>query len=135
MGAKEVMAMTIRPRFQVMTITEAAAEKVREIVNRFDPPLACVRVGVKNGGCAGMAYTMDPVQTPNPADDVVTDKGVTVYVDARALMFLLGTTMDFRATKLSAGFAFDNPNQVGACGCGESVKLQPAEGHAGHHSH
>jgi len=127
--------MTMRPKFQVMTITDAAADKVREIVNRSDPPLAGVRVGVKNGGCAGMAYTMDPVETPNPADDVVTDKGVTVYVDAKALMFLLGTTMDFRATKLSAGFAFDNPNQVGACGCGESVKLEPAKGHEAHGAH
>jgi iron-sulfur cluster assembly protein len=121
--------MTVRPKFQVMTITDAAADKVREIVGRFDPPLAGVRVGVNNGGCAGMAYTMDPVHTVNPADDVVTDKGVTVYVDAKALMFLLGTRMDWRATKLSAGFAFDNPNQVGACGCGESVKLEPAKGH------
>lgn len=118
--------MTVRSRFQVMSLTDAAAAKVREIMDRSDPPLAGIRVGVKNSGCAGMAYTMDPVETPNPADDVVSDKGVTVYVDPKALMFLLGTVMDYRVTKLSATFAFDNPNQVSACGCGESVKLEPA---------
>jgi iron-sulfur cluster assembly protein len=111
---------------QVMTITDAAAAKVREIITRFDPPLAGVRVGVRNAGCAGMAYTLDPVETPNTADDVISDKGVTVFVDSKALLFLLGSVMDYRTTRLSSGFVFDNPNQVSACGCGESVKLKPA---------
>ena len=119
------MAMP-RPKMQVMSITDAAAEKVREIVTRFDPPLAGVRVGVKNAGCAGMAYTLDPVEQANPADDVVSDKGVTVFVDSKALLFLLGSVMDHRTTRMSSGFVFDNPNQVSACGCGESVKLKPA---------
>lgn len=125
-------------KFQVMSLTDAAAAKVQEIVARHNPPLAGVRVGVKNAGCAGMAYTLDPVETPNPADDAVSDKGVTVYVDPKALLFLLGSVMDHRTTKLSSGFVFDNPNQVGACGCGESVKLEPAGSspaadHAHHH--
>ena len=117
---------TPRTDFKVMSLTDAAAAKVREIVTRFDPPLAGLRVGVKNAGCAGMAYTLDPVEIPNPADDIVRDKGVTVYIDSKALLFLLGSVMDHRATKMSSGFVFDNPNQVSACGCGELVKLQPA---------
>ncbi len=114
-------------KFQVMAVTDAAAAKVREIVGRFDPPLAGLRVGVKNAGCAGMAYTLDPVKVAAPGDDVVADKGVTLYIDPKALLFLLGSVMDHRVTKLSAGFVFDNPNQVAACGCGESVKLKPAD--------
>jgi iron-sulfur cluster assembly protein len=125
------MAMP-RAKMQVMSITDAAAVKIREIVTRFDPPLAGVRVGVKNAGCAGMAYTLDPVETPNPTDDVVSDKGVTVFVDSKALLFLLGSVMDHRTTRMSSGFVFDNPNQVSACGCGESVKLQPATPPAAH---
>ncbi len=121
------MAMQMRARPAVMTVTDAAAEKVREIVDRFDPPIAGLRVGVKNAGCAGMAYTLDPVEAPDPADDVVSDKGVTIYVDAKAVLFLLGSVMDHRTTKFTSGFVFDNPNQVGECGCGESVKLEPAK--------
>lgn len=119
--------MTIRAKFQVLSLTDAAADKVREIVARSPQPLAGIRVGVKNAGCAGMAYTLDPVETPNPADDVVTDKGVTVFVDARATLYLLGSVMDHRTDKLSSTFVFQNPNEVSACGCGESVQLKPAE--------
>lgn len=121
------MGMQARPRPQVLSVTDTAAEKIREIVARHDPPIAGVRVGVKNAGCAGMAYTLDPVEEPNPADDVVTDKGVTVYVDAQATLFLLGSVMDHRTTKFASTFVFDNPNQVGECGCGESFKLEPAK--------
>jgi iron-sulfur cluster assembly protein len=121
------MGMQARPRPQVMSVTDAAAAKVREILGRFDPPLAGLRVGVKNAGCAGMTYTLDPVEEPNPADDIVTDKGVTLYVDSKAVLFLLGSVMDHRTTKFSSGFVFENPNQVGECGCGESVKLKPAK--------
>jgi iron-sulfur cluster assembly protein len=117
---------TPRPKLQVMTVTDAAAARIREIVGRFDPPLAGLRVGVKNAGCAGMAYTLDPVHTPDPADDIVTDKGVTLYVDSKALLFLLGSVMDHRVSRISSGFVFENPNQISACGCGESVQLKPA---------
>lgn len=115
-----------RPRPSVISLTEAAAERVRALVEASDKPLAGVRVGVKNAGCAGMAYTLDTVATPNAADDVVSAHGVTVYVDPKAVLFLLGTTMDFETTKLRSGFVFNNPNQVSACGCGESVELKPA---------
>jgi iron-sulfur cluster assembly protein len=110
----------------VISLTEAAAARVRELVAAGDTPLAGVRVGVKNAGCAGMAYTLDPVAQPNAADDVVSAHGVTVFVDPKAVLFLLGTTMDFEVTKLRAGFVFHNPNEVSSCGCGESVELKPA---------
>jgi len=115
-----------RPRPTVISLTEAAAARVRELVEGSDRPLAGLRVGVKNAGCAGMAYTMDMVETPNPADDVVNQHGVTVFVDPKAVLFLLGTTMDFETTKLRSGFVFHNPNEVSSCGCGESVELKPA---------
>jgi iron-sulfur cluster assembly protein len=115
-----------RPRLSVISLTEAAAARVRELVDASDKPLTGVRVGVKNAGCAGMAYTLDPVETPNAADDVVAAHGVTVYIDPKAALFLLGTTMDFEVTKLRSGFVFHNPNEVSACGCGESVELKPA---------
>jgi len=115
-----------RPKLSVISVTERAAERVRELVAGNDRPLVGVRVGVKNAGCAGMAYTLDPVEVPNPADDLVTDHGVQVFVDPKAVLFLLGATMDFEATKLRTGFTFKNPNEVSACGCGESVLLKPA---------
>ena len=115
-----------RPRPSVISLTETAAARVRELVEGSDRPLAGVRIGVKNAGCAGMAYTLDMVESPNVADDVVAAHGVTVYVDPKAVLFLLGTTMDFETTKLRSGFVFNNPNQVSACGCGESVELKPA---------
>src|SRR5690606_12355555 len=115
-----------RPRFSVLSLTERAAERVRELVDGNERPLIGVRVGVRNGGCAGMAYTLDPVETPDPGDDVVEEHGVSVYVDPKAVLFLLGSTMDFEATKLRTGFTFKNPNEVSACGCGESVMLKPA---------
>ena len=99
---------------------------MRELIAGNEKPLVGVRVGVKNAGCAGMAYTLDPVETPNPADDVVSEHGVSVFVDPKAVLFLLGTTMDFETTKLRSGFIFKNPNEVSSCGCGESVLLKPA---------
>ncbi len=117
-----------RPKFQVMSLTDAAAAKVRQIVERSPTPIAGIRVGVKNAGCAGMAYTVDPVTAPDPADDIVSDKGVSVYVDRKATMFLIGSVMDHKTTMLSSTFVFQNPNQVSACGCGESVLLTPAKG-------
>lgn len=115
-----------RPRPQVMTITDAAAERVREIIANSDKPLLGVRVGVKNAGCAGMSYTMEFADEIGKFDEVVEDKGVKIVVDPKAIMFLLGTQMDFRTEKLSATFVFNNPNQTSACGCGESVAITPA---------
>lgn len=118
---------TLRPKPSVMQVTERAAERVRELLDAADKPLAGVRVGIKNGGCAGMEYTLDAVETPGAADDVVTEHGVSVYVDPKAVLFLLGSVMDYEVTKLRSGFVFQNPNEVSSCGCGESVMLKPAE--------
>jgi iron-sulfur cluster assembly protein len=115
-----------RPRPQVMTITDAAAARVQEIIANSDKPLLGVRVGVKNAGCAGMSYTMEFAEQIGKYDEVVEDKGVKIVVDPKAIMFLLGTQMDFRTEKLSATFVFNNPNQTSACGCGESVAITPA---------
>ena len=114
----------------VMSVTEAAAERVREILDNADGPALGVRVGVKNGGCAGMSYTMDLATDLRPGDERVDAHGVTVFIDPKAVLFLLGTEMDFERTTLKTGFVFNNPNQVGACGCGESVNLKPAEAEA-----
>lgn len=113
-------------RFQVMTMTDAAADRVREIVDARDG--ACgIRVGVKKGGCAGMEYTIDLVTEPKAADDHIEHEGAQVWVAPEAALFLLGTRMDFERTTLRTGFTFNNPNQSSACGCGESVELKPAD--------
>lgn len=117
-------AMFDKPK--IMTLTDAAAERIREIIDGSDKPVAGVRVGVKNAGCVGMEYTMDFVETPDPADDLIEEKGAKLFVDPKAILFLLGATMDYRVEKLKAGFVFDNPNQTDACGCGESVAITPA---------
>jgi iron-sulfur cluster assembly protein len=116
-----------RPRPQVVRLTEAAAARIKDVMARADKPVAGVRVGVKNGGCAGMEYTMEYAEAVNPADEVVEDKGVKILIDPKAVLFLLGTEMDYKVEKLSAQFIFNNPNQTGACGCGESVQLTPAK--------
>ena len=116
-----------RSRFKVMTLTDAAAARVQEIVEASDGAVAGLRVGVKNGGCAGMSYTMEMAQTIHPTDEVIEDKGVRVLIDPKAVLFLLGTRMDFRTDRLSAGFVFVNPNETSACGCGESVAITPAK--------
>ncbi|HET7848132.1 MAG TPA: Fe-S cluster assembly scaffold SufA [Pseudolabrys sp.] len=118
---------TARPRPQVMRLTEAAAARIKDAMARAERPVMGVRVGVKNGGCAGMEYTMEYAEAPNPSDEVVEDKGVKILIDPKAVLFLLGTEMDFRTEKLSAQFVFNNPNQTSACGCGESVQLAPAK--------
>jgi len=115
-----------RPRPAVMTVTDAAAARVRELVERSEQPVAGVRVGVKNGGCAGMSYTMDLARTVEKGDEVVETQGVRVLIDPKAVLFLLGTTMDFTVDKMSAKFVFRNPNETSACGCGESVAITPA---------
>ena len=121
---------TPRPRPQVMRLTDAAAQRIKDVMARAAKPVAGVRVGVKNGGCAGMEYTMEYADAANPADEVVEDKGVKLLIDPKAVLFLLGTEMDYKTEKLSAQFVFNNPNQTSACGCGESVQLTPAKGAA-----
>lgn len=118
---------SLRPRPSVMSITPAAAERVREIVEASERPVAGIRVGIKNGGCAGMSYTVVLADAASPGDELVEAEGARVYIDPKAVLFLLGTRMDFRASKLSTGFVFENPNQVSACGCGESVSLKAAD--------
>ncbi len=115
------------PKFKVVTLTDAAAARVKDIIAKADRPIVGVRVGVKNGGCAGMSYTMEYAETPKPGEDVVEDKGVKVFVDPKAVLFLLGTEMDFQTTKLASQFVFNNPNQTSACGCGESVAITPVK--------
>ena len=117
----------LRPSPKVMTLTEAAAERVREIMDRSERPVLGLRVGVKNGGCAGMEYTMEWADRQEKLDEVVEDKGVRIFIDPKAVLFLLGTEMDYRVEKLKSGFVFNNPNQTSACGCGESVQLTPAK--------
>ena len=112
--------------FKIMSLSDAAAARINEIIEDSDKPVIGVRVGVKNAGCAGMAYTLDYVTEPVTGDDHVSDKGVDVYVEPKATMFLLGTVMDYAESKMSAGFTFRNPNQTGECG-GESVQLKPAD--------
>ncbi len=115
------------PGFKVVTLTDAAANRVKDIIGKADRPIVGVRVGVKNGGCAGMSYTMEYAESVNPLDEVVEDKGVKVLIDPKAVLFLLGTEMDYKIDKLSSQFVFNNPNQTSACGCGESVQLTPAQ--------
>ncbi len=117
---------TMRPRPQVMRLTEAAAARIKDLTARAESPIAGVRVGVKNGGCAGMSYTMEYATAATPLDEVIEDKGVRLLIDPKAVLFLLGTEMDFKVDKLSSGFVFNNPNQTSACGCGESVSITPA---------
>ena len=112
---------------RIMSLTDAAVERINEIIGDSDRPVAGVRVGVKNAGCAGMAYTLDYVTEPVAGDDHIEEKGVNVWIEPKATLFLLGTVMDFEEGKMSSGFSFKNPNQTGECGCGESVQLEPAD--------
>ena len=118
---------TARPRPQVMRLTDAAATRIKDVMVRATKPVIGVRVGVKNGGCAGMEYTMEYVDKIGPTDEVIEDKGVKLLIDPKAVLFLLGTEMDWKVGKLSSQFVFNNPNQTSACGCGESVQLTPAK--------
>lgn len=112
-------------RFSVLTLTDAAAARVSEIMASREDALG-IRVGVKKGGCAGMEYTIELVNEPKAGDDCVEKDGAKVYIAPEAVLFLLGTQMDFEVTTLRTGFVFNNPNQTSACGCGESVELTPA---------
>ena len=116
---------TARPRPQVMKVTDAAAARVAELMARGEG--VGLRVGVKNGGCAGMEYTMEWAAEQGKFDEVVEDKGAKILIDPKAIMFLIGTEMDYQESTLKSGFVFNNPNQISACGCGESVQLTAAK--------
>jgi iron-sulfur cluster assembly protein len=117
----------MRPPMQAMSITQAAADRVQAIMANASQPILGLRVGVKNGGCAGMSYTVEYAETVKPFEEVVHDKGVTIFVDPKAILFLLGTQMDVKTDKFSSTFVFNNPNQTSACGCGESVSITPVQ--------
>jgi iron-sulfur cluster assembly protein len=117
----------MRPRMQVMTITEAAADRVRMAIENAEKPVIGLRVGVKNGGCAGMSYTVEYAESVKAFDEVIEDKGVKVLVDPKAILFLLGSEMDVKTDKFASTFVFRNPNETSACGCGESVAITPAQ--------
>jgi len=130
-GVFEPMEPTVttrarRPRPKVVTLTDAAAARVKEIMARADKPYAGLRVGVKNGGCAGSEYVFEYAAERGPMDEVVEDKDVTILIEPKAVLFLIGTEIDYEITKLSSKFVFHNPNETDACGCGESVTIQPA---------
>ncbi len=114
-----------RPRPKVVSLTPAAAARVQEIMGKAEKPYAGRRVGVKNGGCAGQEYVLEYAEAANPLDEVVEDNGVTILIEPKAVLFLIGTVIDYETTKLSAKFVFRNPNETDACGCGESVTIQP----------
>ncbi len=126
MQTTEITPRARRPRPKVVSLTEAAAARVQEILAKAEKPYIGLRVGVKNGGCAGMEYVVDYAEAAQPLDEVVEDKGVTVLVDPAAVLFLLGSEIDYEVGRLSSKFVFNNPNQTDACGCGESVTILPA---------
>jgi iron-sulfur cluster assembly protein len=119
-----------RPRPKVVTLTDSAAERVREIMGKAEKPYAGLRVGVKNGGCAGQEYVLEYAAAADPLDEVVEDKGVTILIEPKAVLFLIGSEIDYEVSKLSAKFVFHNPNETDACGCGESVTIVPASAEA-----
>jgi len=123
----ETKARPRRERPKPVRLSEAAARRLKDIMNGADGRYAGVRVGVTNGGCAGMSYTMDYAEDAGPLDEVVEDRGVKIFIDPKAIMFLLGTEMGFVTDKLAARFVFNNPNQTAACGCGESVSITPVK--------
>ena len=111
---------------KAISLTDRAAARIKHIMSRAETPKVGVRLGVKNGGCAGMEYTMDYADARDPLDEVVEDKGVMILIEPKAVLFLLGTQMDYEEGVMSSGFIFNNPNQTDACGCGESVTIVPA---------
>jgi iron-sulfur cluster assembly protein len=125
----ETVAATFRPRRprpKVVTLTERAADRVREIMAKAEQPYAGLKVGVKNGGCAGQEYVLDYAEAAGPLDEVVEDHGVTIFIEPKSVLFLIGSEIDYETTKLASKFVFRNPNETDACGCGDSVTIQPA---------
>ena len=123
----QVQTRSRRPRPKVVTLTDRAAERVKEIMARAEKPYVGLRVGVKNGGCAGQEYFMEYAEAAAALDEVVEDKGVTILVDPKAVLFLIGTEIDYEVTRIASKFVFRNPNETDACGCGESVTIEPAK--------
>jgi iron-sulfur cluster assembly protein len=119
-----VLPRARRPRPKVVTLTDAAAARVKELIANGEKPY--LRVGVKNGGCAGQEYVLEYAAAPEPLDEVVEDKGVSIVVDSKAVLFLIGAEIDYEVSRLAARFTFKNPNETDACGCGESVTIVPA---------
>jgi iron-sulfur cluster assembly protein len=118
--------MSMHARLKAITLTDAAAERIRGLMAASGKDVAGLRIGIKKGGCAGMEYTLEYAAERAPHDELVEDKGVRILIDPSAMLFLLGTEMDYRSDRMSSGFVFNNPNQTSACGCGESVALKPA---------
>ena len=116
-----------RPRPKVVTLSEPAAVRVKEIMDKADKPYVALRVGVKNGGCAGQEYVLDYAEAAGPLDEVVEDHGVSIFIEPKSVLFLIGSEIDYEVTKLAAKFVFRNPNETDACGCGESVTIEPAK--------
>ena len=117
-----------RPRPKAVTLTDAAAARVKAIMAKAEQSYVGLRVGVKNGGCAGQEYTFAYAESIEPLDEVVEDKGVTILIDPKAVLFLIGTEIVYETSKLASKFVFRNPNETDACGCGESVTIIPAKG-------
>ncbi|WP_189487773.1 HesB/IscA family protein [Asticcacaulis endophyticus] len=116
-----------RPRPAIVSLTDAAAKQVKAIMAKADKPYAGLRVGVKAGGCAGQEYVLSYAEAADPLDEVVTDKDVTILIEPKAVLYLVGTVIDYETTKLSSKFVFNNPNETDACGCGESVTITPVQ--------
>ncbi len=110
-----------------MRLTEAAADRLRALMAASGKEAEGVRIGVKNGGCAGMEYVMEYAASVGPLDEVIEERGIKLLIDPKAVLFLLGTEMDYRVDQMRSGFVFNNPNQTSACGCGELVALTPVE--------
>ncbi len=123
---KQIPTPRRRERPKPFRLTDAAALRLNEIMREAEGRYLGVRVGVTNGGCAGMAYTMNYAETTDPLDEVMEDRGVKIFIAPKAILFLIGTELDFETTKLGSRFTFKNPNQTAACGCGESVSITPA---------
>ena len=117
--------MSLALSSNVLSLSDAAAERVRGLLRVASSPVTGLRVSVEKGGCAGMSYKMDLAE-PSPGDEVVEQEGARVIIDAKAVLYLLGTRMDVKTDQFSSTFVFENPNQISACGCGESVALTPA---------
>ncbi len=115
-----------RERPKALRLTSAAADQIRSAMAKSEKPVVGIRIGLKNAGCAGMSYTMDYAEQQNPLDEVVEDQGVRILIDPKAILFLIGTEMDFIRDRMQSRFVFNNPNQTSACGCGESVALKKA---------
>ena len=126
MSSETKTARPKRERPKPVRLTEAAATRLQEIMAGAEGKYLGVRVGVTNGGCAGMSYTMEYAEDQKPLDEVIEDRGVKIFIDPKAILFLIGTELDFVQEKLGARFMFNNPNQTAACGCGESVAITPS---------